>query len=134
MQHNPPVNATDANGTQSKPTISAALTTAPTSVEGAGTGTGAGANAGIGIAKTTATATNPSTSSSPISSYASWTVPSLENLYLARRASALGARYGLISPRSSTPIPGKASPAPSVMSVMMEGGTHGVSIQNKARK
>ncbi|KAF9111990.1 hypothetical protein BGX27_004171 [Mortierella sp. AM989] len=62
------------------------------------------------------------------------TIPSLESLHLARRASALGARYGLMGSRSATLIPTKTSPAPSGMSVMMEGGAHGISIQNKARK
>ncbi|KAF9278070.1 hypothetical protein BGZ68_008806 [Mortierella alpina] len=67
-------------------------------------------------------------------SYSSWTVPSLDNLYLARRASAFGARYGLISANNASLTQGRVSPAPSGASFMTEGGSSGSSLQTKARR
>ncbi|KAK3839847.1 MAG: hypothetical protein J3R72DRAFT_447271 [Linnemannia gamsii] len=83
-------------------------------------------------------------SATPSSSYSSWTVPSLDNLFLARRASAFGLRYGLSSVAGTMggggggggvgPAGGRVSPANSGMSMMMEGGSAGASLQIKARK
>ncbi|KAG0249065.1 hypothetical protein BG011_009620 [Mortierella polycephala] len=76
-----------------------------------------------------------STSSTPPTGYTSWAVPSLENMFLTRRASAFGARYGLISSNSpTTTSSGRVSPAPSGMSLLMEGGSSTVVLQNKSRK
>ncbi|KAF8979278.1 hypothetical protein BGZ46_005629 [Entomortierella lignicola] len=137
MQHDQSVNEPNAKGKQAV-TNNGATTSIGASAR-VGTGTGVGAGIGAGVVKTTATATgttgnapitNASISSPSTSSYSSWTVPSLDNL--ARRA--INARYGLMGSRSATLVPSKISPTPSGMSVMMEGGAHGISIQNKARK
>lgn len=84
----------------------------------------------------------PTTASS---AYSSWTVPSLDGLFSARRASAFGLRYGLTSVAGTMvggvggggglgPAVGRVSPAHSGMSMMMEGGSAGASLQIKARK
>lgn len=108
---------------------------------------------------TTTTASTSSSSSSPVPrqgtpevpttaslAYSSWTVPSLDNLFSARRASAFGLRYGLSSVTGTMvgggggggggvgPGGGRVSPAHSGMSMMMEGGSAGASLQIKARK
>lgn len=84
---------------------------------------------------TTTTTADPSLTNSSegvsSSSYSSWTVPSLD-FFSARRASAFGVRYGLISSHS-TLIPGRTSPAPSGTSLMLDSHS-GVLLQNKARK
>lgn len=106
----------------------------------------------------TLTTTSTSASSSPVirqgspevpttasSAYSSWTVPSLDGLFSARRASAFGLRYGLSSVAGTMvgggsgggglgPAGGRVSPAHSGMSMMMEGGSAGASLQIKARK
>ncbi|KAH7042480.1 hypothetical protein BKA57DRAFT_508722 [Linnemannia elongata] len=106
----------------------------------------------------TSTTTSTSASSSPLiregspevsttasSAYSSWTVPSLDGLFSARRASAFGLRYGLSSVAGTMvggggggggvgPAGGRVSPAHSGMSMMMEGGSAGASLQIKARK
>ncbi|KAG0070237.1 hypothetical protein BGZ92_004516, partial [Podila epicladia] len=66
------------------------------------------------------------------SSYTSWTVPSLDNLFSARRASAFGLRYSLAP--TLTLASGKTSPAPSGMSIMMDSGPSGPSLLTKSRR
>ncbi|KAF9924202.1 hypothetical protein FBU30_005797 [Linnemannia zychae] len=85
---------------------------------------------------------SPAETSTTSSSYSSWTVPSLDGLFSARRASAFGLRYGLSSAAGTMvgggngggPGGGRISPAPSTMSMMIEGNSSGVSLQIKARK
>ncbi|KAK3808791.1 MAG: hypothetical protein J3Q66DRAFT_406076 [Benniella sp.] len=75
---------------------------------------------------------NKASSEAVSSSYSSWTVPSLD-FFSARRASAFGMRYGLISSHASTLISGRTSPAPSGTSLMLEGSNSAL-LQSKARK
>lgn len=66
------------------------------------------------------------------SSYTSWTLPSLDNVFSARRASAFGLRYSLAP--TPTIASGKTSPAPSGMSIMMDSGPSGPSLLTKSRR
>lgn len=89
----------------------------------------------------TSTSTTPAATVTPTlvnaspensSSYTSWTVPSLDNLFSARRASAFGLRYSL-SPAPAL-ASGRTSPAPSGMSIMMDSGPSGPSLVTKSRR
>ncbi|KFH65766.1 hypothetical protein MVEG_07870 [Podila verticillata NRRL 6337] len=89
----------------------------------------------------TSTSTTPAATVTPTlvnaspensSPYTLWTVPSLDNLFSARRASAFGLRYNL-SPAPAI-ASGRTSPAPSGMSIMMDSGPSGPSLVTKSRR
>jgi len=139
MQNNSPVNAQNGKGV-AQTVATAAITTTATSATATETetqgigGTGAsGATAGAAV-HSLSNASTEAASSSPSSTYSSWTVPSLDSLFSVRRASAFGARYGLIPSHVSTLTPGRKSPATSSMSLILEGGASAASLQSKARR